>query len=197
MTIYYLYVKIHNKTGLKYLGQTTREDPIKYFGSGVTWVKHLKEYGYDIYTILLHKSEEKTEIANYGRFLSEYWNIVDSDNWANMIPETCGGGLKGNKNPMRNYKIVQKVSGSNHYMKKPGFVPRKFKTPKNMSRPGTNNPSYDPTRYYWKNKASGEICFLSKYEFKLKLGASQPNISKHVNHPDVHKSVAGWQIITK
>jgi hypothetical protein len=38
----YLYVKTHNKTGLKYLGQTSQKDPHKYPGSGTRWRHHLK-----------------------------------------------------------------------------------------------------------------------------------------------------------
>ena len=33
----YLYVKQHNKTGLKYFGKTTKKDPLKYKGSGLYW----------------------------------------------------------------------------------------------------------------------------------------------------------------
>jgi hypothetical protein len=38
MTIYYLYVKTHNITGLKYLGYTSRKNPHKYTGSGTRWL---------------------------------------------------------------------------------------------------------------------------------------------------------------
>ena len=44
MPIYTLYVKTHNKTGLKYLGRTT-QDPYKYKGSGTYWRSHLKKHG--------------------------------------------------------------------------------------------------------------------------------------------------------
>ena len=50
--IYYLYVKTHNQTGLKYLGQTQR-DPYKYKGSGLYWKSHLKEHGNNIKTELI------------------------------------------------------------------------------------------------------------------------------------------------
>lgn len=38
--IIHLYVKIHNVTGLKYFGKTTK-DPFKYRGSGKYWLAHL------------------------------------------------------------------------------------------------------------------------------------------------------------
>jgi transposase len=49
----YLYVKTHNKTGLKYLGKTTKLDPHKYSGSGKRWLRHLKKHGFDYTTEIL------------------------------------------------------------------------------------------------------------------------------------------------
>ena len=40
----YLYVKTHNKTGLKYLGKT-EQDPFVYLGSGKRWLNHLNKHG--------------------------------------------------------------------------------------------------------------------------------------------------------
>ena len=37
----YLYVKTHNKSGLKYLGKTI-QNPFKYKGSGTYWLRHIK-----------------------------------------------------------------------------------------------------------------------------------------------------------
>lgn len=90
MTIY-LYKKIHNKTGLQYLGKTSK-DPYVYNGSGIAWKKHLKEYGCDITTIVLRECKDNAELSYWGRHYSELWNVSTSDNWANKIPETGGGG---------------------------------------------------------------------------------------------------------
>ena len=43
--IIYLYLKTHNKTGLKYLGQTSNPDPHRYAGSGTYWKRHLGVHG--------------------------------------------------------------------------------------------------------------------------------------------------------
>jgi len=51
MTIY-LYLKTHNKTGLKYLGKTI-QNPYKYQGSGEYWIPHIKKHGYDVTTKIL------------------------------------------------------------------------------------------------------------------------------------------------
>ena len=90
MTIY-LYVKTHNKTGLKYLGKTTNKDPHKYSGSGGVWKSHLKEYGIDYITEVLQICKDNKELSYWGRYYSNLWNIVESNEWANQIPETGGG----------------------------------------------------------------------------------------------------------
>ena len=96
--MHYLYLKTHAVTGLKYLGQTER-DPLKYQGSGVDWKAHLAEHGNNHTTEILLQSEDKSVISNEGRRLSKQWNIVESAEWANRIPETGGGGsVSGEKN---------------------------------------------------------------------------------------------------
>jgi len=117
MTIYYLCVKTHNITGLRYLCQTTKKDPIKYFGSGKEWTDHLIKFGYDIRTDILLQTSNKEELVNSGRFYSRIWNITtamdDFGNkiYANLIPETCGGGFCY-IDPKINKDIVQKKSNT-------------------------------------------------------------------------------------
>ena len=103
MTIY-LYVKTHNKTGLKYLGKTIAKDPYKYPGSGVYWSRHLKKHGKDYTTEIIKECETQEEVAKWGLHYTNLWNIVDAkDNtgrkiWANIKPETGdGGSAKGHK----------------------------------------------------------------------------------------------------
>ena len=96
MTIYYLYIKTHNKTGLKYLGQTKR-NPYTYLGSGTTWTTHLRANGNDISTAVLLSTTSVTERNHWGRYYSNLYRITtamdDYGNriWANRIPETGGG----------------------------------------------------------------------------------------------------------
>lgn len=111
MTIYYLMVKTHNITGLKYLCQTKRKDPLKYFGSGKEWVKHLECYGKTIHTDIILKTKDKQVLNDTGRYYSVLWKITTAmDNfgnkiWANVIAETGGGPGRaghhvGENNPM-------------------------------------------------------------------------------------------------
>jgi len=91
MTIYKLYVKTHNKTGLKYLGYTKATNAHKYTGSGNYWKLHLKKHGKDYSTEILKECQTKDEIKEYGLYYSNLWNIVESDEWANLKPETGDG----------------------------------------------------------------------------------------------------------
>jgi len=101
MIIYYLYIKTHKKTGLKYLGQTSK-DPFKYKGSGIDWKQHLKLFGNDLDTEILLQTEYKEQRNHWGRYYSRLFNIVTavddfgSKIWANRIPETGGGGSHSN-----------------------------------------------------------------------------------------------------
>lgn len=120
--IIYLYKKTHNKTGLKYLGKTTR-DPFKYGGSGKDWVPHIKKHGYDVTTEILKECSTKEELSRWGRYYSKLWNIVESLEWANRIPESGGGpGRRGHhagpNNPMFGKKRPD-LSGENSINKTP------------------------------------------------------------------------------
>ncbi len=92
MIIYSLYKKTHNVTGLQYLGFTKR-DPHKYSGSGKIWRLHLKKHGDDVTTEILLQTPDKSEIKKTGVYYSELWNIVESNDWANLKPEEGDGGM--------------------------------------------------------------------------------------------------------
>lgn len=109
----YLYIKAHNATGMKYLGITKR-DPFKYKGSGKYWQRHLKKHGYDVSTSILLVTEDKQEIRDTGLFFSNLFNVVDSEEWANLVPEEGEGGhnLKHTKRtPEWNRKVGDSAKG--------------------------------------------------------------------------------------
>jgi hypothetical protein len=145
MTIYYLYIKTHNITGLKYLGYTKRKDPYTYQGSGKHWINHINKHGYDVTTEILKECSTKDEIKEWGLYYSKLWNIVEEKDgdgnktWANL-KEECGDGgdvshcksyqekrhlfsHKGENNPAygKNWSWTEgqkkSVSGENH----PGY----------------------------------------------------------------------------
>ena len=93
----YLYLKTHNKTGLKYLGKT-EQDPYKYKGSGRVWQDHLKKHGYDVTTKILYETDSLDDFINVALDYSNKWNIVESKEFANLVPEAGQSGT-GELNP--------------------------------------------------------------------------------------------------
>lgn len=89
--IIYLYLKIHNKTGLKYLGKTIN-DPFSYRGSGTYWLRHLGIHGDDVTTEILFETRDKDEFAKIAIEYSIRWNIVESSDFANLVNEQGDGG---------------------------------------------------------------------------------------------------------
>lgn len=89
---YYLYIKTHNRTGLKYLGQTSSSDPYSYRGSGTRWKNHIKKHGYDVSTEILLETDDKNLIKEMGIEYSKRFNIVESTEYANLKIEEGDGG---------------------------------------------------------------------------------------------------------
>jgi hypothetical protein len=88
----YLYLKIHNVTGLKYLGKTKCKDPHNYQGSGKYWKRHIKKHGYDVTTEILFQSNDPNEIKEKGLYYSDLYDVVNSNDFANLKEETGNGG---------------------------------------------------------------------------------------------------------
>lgn len=82
----YLYLKTHKTTGLKYLGMTT-QDPFKYCGSGDRWLRHLKKHGNNIHTEILFESQDEHEFSRVALEYSEKFDVVNSEEFANLVPE--------------------------------------------------------------------------------------------------------------
>lgn len=109
-SMFYLYLKTHQSTGLKYLG-FTKNDPHKYLGSGKYWLSHLKKHGNHITTEILLRTEDKSQIKEKGKYYSELWNIVESKEFANLAIEEGTGGqtFKGKKHTP---EAIQKMSNA-------------------------------------------------------------------------------------
>lgn len=102
----YLYLKTHNVTGLRYLGQT-RQNPNVYKGSGIRWLNHLKQHGNDVTTEILFETVSYQDLGNEGKFYSKLWDVVNDSDFANLIEET-GAENK----PAKNRKISKSRMGS-------------------------------------------------------------------------------------
>lgn len=98
----YIYIKTHNKTGVKYLGITT-EDPHTYPGSGIDWKQLLLEQGEDHTTEVIHECQSKAEVREWGLYYSDLWDIVNSPEWMNRKREQGMGGSDPGQNRGKQY----------------------------------------------------------------------------------------------
>lgn len=120
-------MKTHNITGKKYLGQTTNKDPFKYKGSGKYWKQHISKHGYDVVTTILKECSTKEEVKYWGEYYTNLQNIVISDQWANLKPESGdGGSIKGtNLGRKHSIETKEKISKNTKGKSKPkNSVPR-------------------------------------------------------------------------
>jgi len=98
----YLYIKTHNKTGLKYFGKTTK-DPHKYFGSGTRWLNHLSVHGKNVNTTILGYFTDRADCLQTALDFSNKNNIVESPEWANLRIESLDGGDTSNTENFQNW----------------------------------------------------------------------------------------------
>jgi len=112
MTPTWLYIKQHNKTGLKYFGKTIK-DPYTYKGSGKYWKDHIRKHGNDVTTVWCELFNHKEILVEYAMKFSKDNNIVESDEWANLIIENgIDGNVPGNKaSPELRQKLSQSHKG--------------------------------------------------------------------------------------
>jgi len=115
----YLYLKTHNKTGLKYLGKTVR-NPLLYHGSGKRWKRHLKKHGYDVTTEVLFETADKKLFKKVAKEYSINLNVVESNEFANLCPEEGQGGYTV-YDETRNNKISNSSKGRKNTWTKKGL----------------------------------------------------------------------------
>jgi hypothetical protein len=205
MKTIYLLVKTHNKTGLKYLCQTTRQDYNKYPGSGKYWKKHLKVHGYDVTTEVIKECVSRDEMIYWGKHYSDLWNIVNSREWANLKPEEGNGNTTewmkelwlqpGYKDKIREARKTTYSSLKYKQKQRENSLKLWQDSEFRNNRPnqsGMNNPNYDPTSHVFEHK-DGNRFSGSKLEFATKYNL-RPKAVRHLVKGDVmiHK---GWKVV--
>lgn len=195
MTIYYLCVKVHKTTDLHYLCQTSKKNPHKYTGSGLYWVRHLKKYGTDITSVIIKECSSKEELSEWGTYYSRLWGVAENPQWANMIEESGSGGrtLVGDKHPMKDIRNKEKISGDNHYTKKPGYDMSKHHNKGHTRMCGEHNSRYIPTVHTFQHTKTNEIIHMTQYEFTVAFSLERGNVSKLINGK--YKTLGGWKLI--
>lgn len=107
----WLYIKQHNVTGLKYFGKTL-QDPHTYKGSRVHWTRHINKHGNDVSTVWCQLFTNKEDLTEYALRFSTENNIVESQEWANLIIENGSiGGKTYIRNPKHNKNMSKILSG--------------------------------------------------------------------------------------
>ena len=104
----WLYIKEHSTTGLRYFGKTVK-DPLKYSGSGTRWLHHLRKHGKEhVTTVWSCLFTSREELIEFATFFSEEFNIVKSNHWANLCPESgTDGGYRQNNYFIEYNKIAR------------------------------------------------------------------------------------------
>lgn len=184
----YLMVKKHKLTGLKYLcKKITHSDKkaINYLGSGSYWRNHINKNGKLIETEILIKLPI-TDIKKFELLcleFSEKFNIVESDEWANLIPENGRqGGIVGKhhhtkrdeyreyfskNNPCKNDNVKEKLRLANIGINNPFYgkthsIEHKLRLKK--ERLGINNPKADKNIYSFRFKNTNHIVSGTRYQ---------------------------------
>ena len=189
----YLYVKTHNITGLKYLGMT-RKNPETYNGSGKYWLKHIKKHGKNISTSVLFSTNDPELFKRVGLYYSEKFNVVKSNEWANLMEEQGDGG---NTSEHIDYKNRKDNSGEkNPFYGKTHTEEWKKTHSKRMTGllVGEKNPFYGKThteefKQMMRNKrgqkvTDGKEIFLSFEQAAGIYGVSRPTIANWCKSKD-------------
>lgn len=205
----YLCIKTHRKTGLKYLCKTIRTDYDRYSGSGKYWKNHLRVHGKDFDTELLRECSSEQELKEWGIYYSNLWNIVESDEWANLKPEEGDGGDPG---PIGRAKISESKIGKKHSIeqnnnkskrqlgtkksqswleKRVGMKYQRRKTKNEWTYVGDNHWNTDKRLYEFEHKKTGERKIARREEFGKLIQ------STHVGRliSGERKTAKGWRFI--
>lgn len=207
MKIIYLLVKTHNTTGLKYLCQTTRQDYDKYPGSGIYWKKHLKAHGIDLTTQVIKECANREEMIHWGQYYSELWNVVESNEWANLRAEEGHGNTsEWTKNLWRRPEFRKKKAESfartqatDEYKQKQSIAGKKvWADPEYRARrpdqSGINNSNYDSTPYTFAH-IDGTLFTASKLVFATTFNLRSKAIRELVKG-DI-RIYKGWKHVEK
>jgi hypothetical protein len=218
-----LYVKTHTITGLKYLGQTSKIDPHKYTGSGKYWLRHLQKHGKNWTTEILAESDSKQTINDLGIYYSNLWHVVESNEWANLKPESGDGAASGKYNPMRDPAVLAKqqaiindpvvkqkhklatIKAMNSSAVKEklrlarntpeykSYLATTLNRPEFLSNRGGSNNAHYNHTVYQFRHISGIIENCTAFELRTKYNLPQPSLSRLVSKE--YKISKGWQIV--
>lgn len=97
---YKLMIKQHYETGIQYLCVTKRKNWKDYKGSGKRWKNLLTAHPQRILTMLVYTDNDVSRFDEMCRFWSDDLDVVNNENFANLVPEY---GYEGNVNNFAQY----------------------------------------------------------------------------------------------
>jgi len=214
---FYLLVKTHNITGLKYLCKTSKKNYHTYTGSGLYWKDHLKLHGKNFTTELLRECKSNEEVKEWGQYYSNLWNIVNAKDlsgkkiWANLVPEE-GQGVLSETNKLiqnrpevkaKNIAAVKEFYKNNPHVREQHRQKALLDNPMNNSETrqkhkesmtqftGEKNKSCDLRLHRFQHE-SGIIEYCTQNALKMKYNLKKCGISQLVNG---HKTKSyGWSL---
>lgn len=196
--MFYLYVKTHNVTGLKYLGYT-KQDPFKYKGSGKYWKRHLQKHGPDVSTEIVYASEVYDDIVQEGIFLSEQHQIVSSKNWANLKNEMGDGGwdlVNSSKKLIekrtRTYNNASPETKAERTRKRLDAMA--LKSPEEIAKINASKANHGKDNYWYGKDRSGELnpMFGREQSEETKRKISEANKGRK-RTPEVRQKISEFQ----
>ena len=169
MILLYLYVKKHRITGLKYFGRTKR-NPYKYKGSGIYWNLHLDKHGKEfVDTIDVWEFFTLEEAKTFAIKFSKDNNIVESNEWANLVIEDTRCGFIGKPHTEETKAKMRKAHKSR--------APKSIETREKLKLSLIGHPVSEETKSKISNSVKG---FIHTEESKIKMRGkrgSQPKLT--------------------
>jgi hypothetical protein len=168
-----LMVKRHTITGLRYFCKTTRANYLKYNGSGVRWTAHIKKYGTQ-QVITEWVSElfyDPDDLKEFALFFSELFNIVESNDWANLKNED---GLEGGMSSQTAKDMWQKPGAKEL---------RSMRQKEAQSRPDIKKKKSEVAKARWNNES-----------YRVKVTDA---ITKTMNDPKKKKELSDIQKVVQ
>jgi hypothetical protein len=215
---FYLLVKTHNITGLKYLCKTSKKDYTKYTGSGLYWKDHLRLHGKNFTTELLRECKSNEEVKEWGQYYSNLWDVVNAKDssgkkiWANLVQEEGQGVLSETNKLIQNRPEVKakNIAGVKEFYKNNPQVREQHRQKALVNNPmskvgikekhkqamvkfaGEQNKSTDLRLHRFKHE-NGLEEYCTQNALKKKYNLKKCGISQLVNG---HKTKAyGWILI--
>lgn len=93
-----------------------------YPGSGVYWKQHIKKHGNDVSTVWAQLFENEQDLIDFANKFSIENNIVDSNKWANLVPESGVYGHSYTRGWKHTTEARKKISESSKGKKTKGML---------------------------------------------------------------------------